>query len=62
MVLAVKSIDYTDLSEGAINYSNELLCFFHRLLTESGDTRFSYILAKTLFYKIFRMLALLACI
>jgi hypothetical protein len=36
VVLAVKTIDYTDLSEAALNYSNELLCFFHKLLTEPG--------------------------
>jgi hypothetical protein len=62
LILAVKTIDYTDLSEQALNYNSLMLAFFQQILADSNEKQHSYILAKTLFYKIFRMLSLLVCI
>lgn len=38
-----------------------MLSFFQKLLTDPVTKTFSYILAKTLFYKLFRMLSILIC-
>jgi hypothetical protein len=62
VVLAIKTIDFTDLSENALNYNNQMLGFFHKIINEPSDKPFSYILAKCCFYKIFRILSLLVCI
>ena len=59
VVLAVKTIDYTDLSETSLNYNHQMLTFFHELLTAPNNKQFSYVLAKTFFFKILRMLSLL---
>jgi hypothetical protein len=59
LVLAVKTMDYSDMSEASLNFNNEMLGLFQRLLTEPVSKPLTYILAKTLFYKLLRMLSLL---
>lgn len=62
VILAIKTIDYSDFSENGLNYNNEMMALFHRLLSEPVSKPLSYLLAKALFYKLLRMLSLLVCV
>ena len=62
LVLAIKTINYTDFSEGELNYSSEMVGFFGRIVNGDNRGKHEPVLASNMFYKVFKMVGLLVCV